>query len=110
MNTLPIETKVRVLACLAEGMSIRATVRVTGAAKNTIKGLIREVGAACERFHDEHVRYLRAERVQCDEIWSFVAMKQKQVPFDMLNVDGIGSVWTWTALDADSKLMISWVV
>jgi IS1 family transposase len=112
MNTLPIEDKVRILSCLTEGMAIRATSRITGASKNTIRNLIREVGAACERFHEAHVRNLPTLKVQCDEVWSFVAMKQRQVPQELQGVHGtgIGSVWTWTALDADSKLMIAWVV
>ena len=110
MNTLPIETKIRVLACLVEGMAIRAVSRVTGVAKNTIRDLIRTVGRACEQFHDEHVRYLPTLKVQCDEVWSYVGMKQKNVPLALRDTPGIGSVWTWTALDADSKLMISWVV
>ena len=110
MNVLPVDTKVRVLACLVEGMAIRATSRVTGVAKNTIRDLIRTVGRACERFHDEHVRYLPTLKVQCDEVWSYVGMKEKNVPAELKGVAGLGSVWTWTALDADSKLMISWVV
>lgn len=110
MNTLSLERKTQILGCLAEGMSIRATCRVTAAAKGTVTRLIREVGSACERFHDAHVRYLPTLKVQCDEVWSFVAMKEKNVPQELRDVTGVGSVWTWTALDADSKLMISWAV
>src|SRR5437870_4216526 len=94
MNTLPIEDKVRILSCLTEGMSIRATSRVTGAAKNTIRDLIRHVGPACEKFHDKYVRFLTSERVQCDEIWSFCYSKQKNVPERFRGVSGYGSVWT----------------
>lgn len=107
---LPIDQKIRVLSCLTEGMSIRATSRITGAAKNTIRDLIRHVGPACEQFHDRYVRNLASERVQCDEIWSFCYSKQKNIPERFRGVSGYGSVWTWTAIDADSKLIISWVV
>jgi len=110
MYKLSTETKVHVLSCLTEGMSIRATVRVTGVAKNTIRNLIREIGPACERFHDVWVRHLMTERVQCDEVWSFCYSKQKNVPERFRGHSGYGSIWTWTAIDADSKFMISWVI
>lgn len=109
MNILPSEQRARILTALIEGNSIASTCRMTGAAKMTVLKLIRDVGAACLKFHDATVRYLGTERVQCDEVWSFCAMKQKNVP-EHLKGQGVGSIWTWTALDADSKLMISWQV
>jgi IS1 family transposase len=76
----------------------------------TVLALLREVGTACQRFHDANVRHLGTERVQCDEVWSFCYSKQKNVPERFRGRSGYGSLWTWTALDADSKLMISWMV
>ena len=82
---------------------------MTGAAKMTVLSLIKEVGESCMRFHHAMVRGLETKRVQCDEVWSFCYAKEKNVPAD-LKGKGTGSIWTWTALDADAKLMISWVV
>src|SRR5438552_12124551 len=107
MNKLDSDTRARVITALIEGNSIAATCRMTGAAKMTVLSLIREVGAACLRFHDAQVRSLGSERVQCDEVWSFCYSKQKNVPERFRGRSGYGSIWTWTALDADSKLMIS---
>lgn len=81
---------------------------MTGASKNTIAKLLVELGTACAAYQDEHLRDLKAENVQCDEIWSFVGMKEKNIPKDKLGEFGYGDVWTWTAMDADSKLMICW--
>ncbi len=92
-----------------EGNSINSTVRMTGVAHTTILRLIRETGESCLRFHDAMVRGLETKRVQCDEVWSFCYAKEKNVPAD-LKGKGTGSICTWTALDADAKLMISWVV
>ncbi|MFZ2493129.1 MAG: IS1 family transposase [Thermoanaerobaculia bacterium] len=110
MNKLSDEKRGQILMSLVEGNSIAATCRMTGAAKMTVLSLIREVGSACVRFHDAQVRHLLTERVQCDEIWSFCYSKQKNVPASYQGVTGYGSIWTWTALDADSKLLISWQV
>lgn len=111
MNKLSDEKRAQILTALIEGNSIAATCRMTGAAKMTVLSLIREVGAACLRFHDAQVRHLSTvERVQCDEVWSFCYSKQKNVPEQFRGRSGYGSVWTWTAIDADSKLMISWMV
>lgn len=110
MNKLSAEKRTAVVAALVEGNSIRATVRMTGVAKNTVVKLLADLGAACDRFHDETVRNVRAKRVQCDEIWSFVYAKQKNVPAEKRGQFGIGDVWTWTAIDADSKLIVSWLV
>jgi IS1 family transposase len=108
MNKLPAEARCRVVSALVEGMSIRATVRMTGVAKNTVVKLLADLGAVCKRYHDEHVRDLKTKRVQADEIWCFCYAKQKNVPAAMRGQPGVGDVWTWTALDADSKLMIAW--
>jgi IS1 family transposase len=109
MNKLSPTKRAQVLMSLMEGNSIASTSRMTGAAKMTVLSLLREVGQACLRFHDANVRGLASERVQCDEVWSFCYAKEKNVKAEMKG-KGVGSIWTWTALDADSKLMISWVV
>ncbi len=95
------------VAALVEGNSVRATVRMTGAAKNTVAKLLVDLGAACSKFQDETIRNIRSKRVQCDEIWSFVGSKEMNTP-DEKKAKGCGHCWTWTALDADSKLMLSW--
>ncbi|MCH8270036.1 MAG: IS1 family transposase [Planctomycetes bacterium] len=110
MNKLDSQTRVRILSALVEGCSIRATSRMTGAAKGTVLKLLADISPICEAYHDEHVRGLQAERVQCDEIWSFCYAKDKNLPDRMRDELGVGSVWTWTAIDADSKLVISWHV
>ncbi len=109
MNSLDSETRTRIVAALVEGVSINSVVRMTGVAKTTILRLIREVGTACARFHDAQVRYLPTLRVQCDEVWSFCGMKQKNVPPELQGTIGIGSVWTWTAIDADTRLLVSFI-
>src|SRR5437868_5961098 len=93
MNKLSTADRVRVVDALVEGMSIRATVRMTGVAKNTIVKLLADLGEACKRYHDEHVRNLKTKRVQSDEIWSFVGSKQKNVPADKQKEFGRGDVW-----------------
>jgi IS1 family transposase len=110
MNRLDTKERARIIGCLVEGNSIRATCRMTGAAKGTVIKLLADVGAACKRFHDERVRNVPSKRVQCDEIWSFCYAKQKNVPEDFAGTFGYGDVWTWTALDADSKLMVAYSV
>ena len=108
MNKLPLHKRVTILKCLLDGMSIRATARVADVSKNTVSKLLVEAGAACSAFHDEHVRGVKAQRVQCDEIWSFVGCKQKNAKPEA--GEWRGDVWTWTAIDADSKLAISYLV
>jgi IS1 family transposase len=110
MNRLSTADRVRVIAALVEGMSIRATVRMTGVAKNTVAKLLVDLGTACAAYHDDHVRNLACERVQVDEIWSFCYAKQKNVPADKRGTFGYGDVWTWTAIDADTKLIVSYHV
>lgn len=110
MNKLSIEKKAQVIGCLMEGMSIRSTVRITGAAKNTITKLIVELGAACADYMDENLRNLACESIQCDEIWSFCYAKEKNVPADLRGQFGYGDVYTWTALDPKTKLVPSFMV
>jgi IS1 family transposase len=110
MNRLSNEDRVRVIACLVEGNSIRSTVRMTGIAKNTIAKLLVEIGAACSKYQDETFRNLRLNRIQCDEIWSFVYAKQKNVTVEMLADKHAGDVWTWTAIDAETKLIPCWMI
>ena len=110
INKLSAERRAAVIRCLVEGNSIRATVRMTGAAKNTVAKLLVELGEACREYQDRALRGVTSKRVQCDEIWSFVGCKERNIPEQRRAEDGIGDVWTWTALDADSKLMICWQV
>jgi IS1 family transposase len=108
MNKLSTAKRAAVVAALVEGNSIRATARITSVSKPTVLRLLVELGNACLAYHDQYVRNLRTKHVQCDEIWSFVGAKQKNVSSEKKAV--WGDLWTWTALDADSKLMISWLV
>jgi IS1 family transposase len=108
MNKLNTADRTRIVAALVEGNSIRATCRMTGAAKGTVTKLLADLGKACAAYHDEHVRGLICKRVQCDEIWSFVGAKMKNVPEE--KIEEWGDVWTWTAIDADSKLIVSYLV
>src|SRR5437762_1736934 len=110
MNKLSTADRVRVISALVEGCSIRATVRMTGVAKNTIVKLLADLGAACQTYHDQHVRGLKTQRVQCDEIWAFCQCKQKNVKDEDKGILGHGDIWTFTAIDADTKLMIAWSV
>jgi IS1 family transposase len=109
MNKLSSEDRAKIVACLVEGNSIRATVRMTGASKNTIAKLLRELGAACSAYQDKTFRNLKCKRVQVDEIWSFIGSKEKNTS-DEKKEQGWGDVWTWTAIDADSKLIPCWFV
>ncbi len=109
MNCLSTFQKVQVVKCLCEGMSIRGTERLTGIAKNTIVSLLLDMGNVCADLHDRTVRHLKTRRIQCDEIWSFVGAKQKNASADQ-KAAGWGDVWTWTALDAETKLCISYLV
>lgn len=110
MNRLGPEKRVQILHMLCEGSSIRAITRVMGVSKNTVTKLIEDVGNACTAFHDETVRNVRAKRVQVDEIWSFTYAKQRNVASAKAAPDGAGDTWTWTGIDADSKLIISWFI
>jgi IS1 family transposase len=110
MNKLPLATRVQILSLLVEGASMRSISRVTGVSINTVTKLMIEAGEACAAYHDETVRNVRSARVQADEIWSFVGAKAKNVANMKQPIEGAGDVWTWTALDADSKLIISYLV
>ncbi|HZR25538.1 MAG TPA: IS1 family transposase [Vicinamibacterales bacterium] len=109
MNQLPTAKRVAVVAALVEGNSIRATARMTGVSKPTILKLLADLGTAAAAFHNDTVRNIRSERVQCDEIWQFVGAKQKNATAEQ-KAQGWGDVWTWTAIDADSKLIVSWFI
>ena len=109
MNKLDTAARARVVACLVEGNSIRSTVRMTGIAKNTVVKLLADLGAACSEYQDKTFRNLTCKRVQCDEIWSFVGCKEKNVPKEEKR-KGRGDVWTWTAIDAETKLIPCWYV
>jgi IS1 family transposase/transposase len=110
MNTLSKERRAQVVAALVEGNSIRSTVRMTGVAKGTVLKLLVNLGRACGDFHRRTVVNIRSKRIQCDEIWAFCYAKEKNVPEEKRGLYGYGDVWTWTALDADSKLIVSWLV
>jgi IS1 family transposase len=110
MNRLALEDRARILSCLVEGNSMRATSRMVDVSINTVTKLLVEVGAACAAYQDEHLRKLTCKRIQCDEIWSFCYAKQKNVAPEKAGVLGYGDVWTWTATDADTKLVPSWLV
>ncbi len=105
MNQLSLQRRAQIIGCLVEGNSIRATVRMTGVAKNTVVKLLADVGAACMTYQDEALRKLPCKRLQCDEIWSFCYAKEKNVPEAKKGQFGYGDVWTWTALCADTKLV-----
>ena len=110
MNRLSAERRTAVIKALVEGNSIRATCRMTGTAKGTVLRLIAEMGEACEAFHDRTVRNIKAKRLQADEIWSFCHAKARNVPAHLEGKPGIGDLWTWVVLDADTKLAISYLV
>lgn len=109
MNCLDTKTRTQIIGCLIEGCSVRATVRMTGAAKNTIVRLLADIGTACAVYHDCYVRNLKVRRLQCDEIWQFVGSKAKNVSVEKKQ-EGWGDVWTWIGIDADTKLVISYLV
>jgi len=110
MNRLDIKTRAKILSLLVEGNSLRATARIMDVSRNTVDKLLRDVGAACLDYQDEHLRNLPCKRIQCDEIWSFVYSKQKNVPVEKQDEFGIGDVRTWVALCADTKLVACWHV
>jgi IS1 family transposase len=110
MNKLPIAKRVQILSMLCEGSSMRAITRVTGVSLNTVTKLLIDAGRACDAYHNEHVRGVKATRVQCDEIWAFCYSKQKNVMIAKAAPEGAGDVWTWTALEASSKLILSYMV
>lgn len=107
MNKLPVKTRAQILAMLCEGASMRSVSRLTDTSINTVSKLLVDMGRFCAGFHDAKVRGVEAKKVQVDEIWSFTAAKQKNVPNMKSPVDGAGDTWTWTAIEADTKLIVS---
>jgi IS1 family transposase len=110
MNKLPLAKRVQILSLLCEGSSMRSISRVVDVSINTVAKALIDAGEACSDLHDKHVRGVKASRVQCDEIWSFTYAKQKNVAGAKAAPDGAGDTWTWTALDADSKLIVSYLI
>jgi IS1 family transposase len=110
MNKLSAAKRVQILNLLCEGVSMRAISRLADVSINTVSKLLADAGKACAAFHDEKVVGVAAKRVQVDEIWSFTYAKQKNVARAKAAPDDAGDTWTWTALDADSKLIVSWLV
>jgi len=110
MNKLSTENRRAVVSALVEGCSIRSTVRMTGVAKNAVTKLLVDLGQVCSDFQDQTLRNLQCKRLQLDEIWSFCYAKSKNVPEEKRGEFGYGDVWTWAALDADTKLVPSWLV
>src|ERR1700742_3637819 len=110
MNKLPLAKRVQILSMLCEGSSMRSIARVVDVSPNTVDKLLIEAGRACIEIHEKNVRGVKAKRVQCDEIWSFCYAKQKNVATAKAAPEVAGDVWTWTAIDADSKLIISYLV
>jgi IS1 family transposase len=109
MNKLDTKTRAQILNMLVEGSSMRSIARVTDVSFNTVAKLLEEAGAVCDAFHDDNVHGVKASRVQCDEIWAFCYAKEKNVATAKAAPDGAGDVWTWTAIEADSKLIVSWL-
>ncbi|MBI1901046.1 MAG: IS1 family transposase [Planctomycetia bacterium] len=110
MNKLTLERRCAIVRCLVEGSSLRSTARITGIARNTVNKLLVDIGAACAEYQNRVLRNLPCRRLQLDEIWSFVYAKAKNVPAEKQGEFGVGDVWTWTAICADTKLVPSWLV
>ena len=110
MNRLPVAKRTQILSLLCEGASMRAVSRLADVSINTVSKLLVDAGRFCVAFHDDQVRGVKARRVQVDEIWSFTCAKAKNVPTARKAPEGTGDTWTWTGLDADSKLIVSWLV
>src|SRR3990167_4130821 len=110
MNRLSIEKRAQIIGMMVEGVSIRSISRMTGASKNTIVKLLAYAGQACLNYQDRAFHGLSCKRLQLDEIWAFVGMKEKNVPDNLRGKGTVGDIWTWTAIDADSKLIPSWMV
>src|SRR5947207_5890542 len=109
MNRVDISRQTQVISALVEGNSVRCTSRMTGVARNTVTSLLVDLAEACAGYHDHQVRNLRVRRLQCDEIWNFVGAKAKNATPEKKAI-GWGDIWTWTALDADTKLCVSYLV
>src|SRR5262245_11513756 len=109
MNRLNLDARTEIVSALTEGNGIRSISRMTGRSQNTVLKLLVEMGAACVRFHDANVRDVRSTRIECDEAWSYVGCKERNVENSKREAN-VGDVWTWVALDPDSKLAVSWLV
>ncbi len=110
MNRLPIEKRAQMINLLVEGMSMRAVSRIADVSINTVTKLLKEAGAACSEYQHRTLRDLPCKRVQCDEIWAFCYAKEKNVAPENKGILGFGDVYTWTGMDADTKLMVSYIV
>ena len=110
MNCLSVSKRTRVVAALVEGTSINATCRMTGVAKHTVLKLLKDLGCAAASYHNQNVRNLRVRRLQADEIWAFVGAKMKNASEAKVVNQGWGDIWTWTAIDADTKLIVSYML
>src|SRR5512146_542449 len=110
MNKLSIQKRAQIIGMLVEGNSLRATSRMADCSINTVTKLLVDVGTACAEYQDRVLRDLPCQRIQCDEIWSFCYAKEKNVPEEYKGQFGYGDVWTWVAMDAESKLVPSFMV
>jgi IS1 family transposase len=110
MNKLPLQTRITILNMLVEGSSMRSISRITGVSINTVTKLLEDAGRACAAYHDATVRDVKARTVQCDEIWSFCYAKEKNVATAKAAPDGAGDVWTWTAIERDTKMILAYEV
>ena len=110
MNRLPRQKRIEIISQLVEGMSLRAVTRTTGVSINTVTALLVTAGKACTDYQDQHLRHLTSQRVQVDEIWAFNYCKQRAVASAKAAPDQAGDIWTWTAIDADTKLAITWLI
>lgn len=110
MNQLSLEKRTQIASLLVEGNSLRATSRIVDVSINTVTKLLVDLGTVCQQYHDEHVRNITSKRIQCDEIWSFIYAKDKNLPDNLQGKYGVGSIWTWVAMDSDSKLVVSYLV
>jgi len=110
MNKLVLSKRAQILGMLVEGNSLRATSRMANVSYNTVLKMVGDIGCACAAFHDKHVRNLKSRRIQCDEIWAFCYAKAKNVESAKAAPFGSGDAWTWTSLDADSKLICNWAI
>ena len=110
MNRLSRTERAQIINLLVEGNSLRSTSRITGRSINTVSKLLVDIGAACSAFQDRTIRNLPSARIECDEIWAFCYAKARNVPEKFKGDWGYGDVWTWTAIDQDSRLIISWLV
>jgi IS1 family transposase len=108
MNRLSLERRAQIVSLLVECCGVNAITRITGVSVHTVLNLLADVGEACQRYQDEHLRGLTSKRIECDEIWAFCYAKQKNVPVELQGKLGHGDVWTWTAIDAETKLVPCW--